>query len=156
VNAPTENGFFWPAGDDITITYDLGTAIAPDLRQLDAFSIWVANNDSQRNGFNGSLSVSLDGITFTSIADTAFAINPAFNAGNSGTFNQILYTFSPGDVVDFRYLRLTTNNQSSGNQPRLIELDAFVTVIPEPGTIAALLCGMIVLTASANRRFLRS
>lgn len=153
---PSNNAIFWPAANNIEITYDLGTTLAPAERQLDLFSIWIANNDGQRNGYNGSLSISLDGITFTTIPGTSFNVDPSYNADNTGTFNQIIYTFAPGDVTNFRYLRLTSNNEASGNQPRYIELDAFISVIPEPHSFALLAASLLIIVVYGRRRAFHS
>lgn len=117
-----------------SITYDLG-ALGAATRQLDTLTIWTPVFD--RPSIDAALYFSLDGIDFTYIGNTyvgwQFATDP-----QSDQFNKLTYTFDPGEVVGFRYLRVenpVTNFQSF----RSSEIQATVSV-PEPSTIALASC----------------
>ncbi len=84
----------------IRVTWDLGA----DKTQLDSFSIWLYAGDGRN--FSGQLAVSKDGKDFKLLPGTL--VKKEFPVGKDTTklLHRILFTFSPGEVKDFRFLRL--------------------------------------------------
>lgn len=113
----------WLSG---VITWDLGEAIPAENRQLDAVSIWIRASDDARSDYRGSLSVSLDGESFSDVPGT-FAEHDFPGNARANTFNNVRYQFEPGRVTRFRYLRLTAERPSKAGDTRFVEVDAFVS-----------------------------
>lgn len=131
---PARNVFWYPDGNNYQITWDLGAEIDPEVRQLDSVSIWLDSHDPGRKGFRGSLSVSMDGNEFIEVPGTFYEDGLVQSGtGTSPHFNNVTYSFEPGEVVGFRYLRLNSFDNVSSNllQPRYVEVDAFTSRIPK-------------------------
>lgn len=119
----------WFAG---TVTWDLGDAIPSPERQLDAVSIWLWGDDKARGDYAGWLEVGEDVDNLGQIPGSATAINfgelQEEKHQRNGKFNHVLYTFNPGTVVEFRYLRLHAETpQTTWCDSRFLEVDAFVS-----------------------------
>jgi hypothetical protein len=134
---PSRNVFWHPDGVAYHITWDLGVEIHPAQRQLDSVSIWIDAHDPGRKGFRGSLATSIDGTHFIEIPGTLYQ-DPLVQAGTgpSPLFNNVTYSFNPGEVVGFRYMRLNSFDDVSSNllQPRYVEVDAFTSRVPGPSS----------------------
>jgi hypothetical protein len=109
-----------------SVTWDLGDGIPAENRQLDAVSIWIRASDDARSDYRGSLSVSLDGDSFSDVPGT-FAEHDFPGNARANTFNNVRYQFEPGRVTRFRYLRFTAERPSKAADTRFVEVDAFVS-----------------------------
>ena len=106
------------------LTWDLGDGEPPEKRQSDEFSVWIWANDPSRKDYSGSVSTSVDGETFSEIPGTAFEFE--FPRADNGTYNHVRYTFRPGRVTNFRYLRLKADKPPAGEESRFAQVGAFV------------------------------
>ncbi len=154
--SPGDSVIVGPDDATVKLSWDFGTEMSASARQLQTVSIWIAA-DNQRNGFNGSLETSLDGITFTPIADSAHNVNftAPISSGLPANFHHILYDFSGTNVSNFRFLQLNSSGYAFtiGDptfQPRFVEID--VVVVPEPSTVALLALGAGFLGFSVYRK----
>ena len=86
------------------ITWDLGEDQPTDQTQLDSLSIWLYAGDGRN--FSGQIAVSKDDKTFKTIPGTL--VKKEFPVGKDTTklLHRILFTFAPGEVKEFRFLRL--------------------------------------------------
>lgn len=155
-SSPTDTVRVGPDNATVSLSWDFGTQIDPGTRRLETLSIWLAA-DSQRNGFNGSLATSLDGVNFTAVDNSShiwFFDGAAAAGGVSPGFHHILYNFTGTNVSNFRFLQLNTSGAEfvSGTpfQPLFVEIDGVVSV-PEPSTIALLALGAGVLGLASRR-----
>lgn len=126
--SPGGNVLWQPDNAAHHVTWDLGAEGAAE-RQLDRFSVWLSADDGARTNYHGGISVSLDGSNYTDVPGGHYAnLLPQSTAA----YNNVDYQFSPGQVVGFRYVRLTSygvaNNGDVYWQPRFVEVDAFVSV----------------------------
>lgn len=154
--SPSDSVIVGPDDATVSLSWDFGTEMSASERQLQTVSIWIAA-DNQRNGFNGSLATSLDGINFTPIAGSSHEVNfPApIPSGLPANFHHILYDFSGTNVSNFRFLQLNSSGYAFtlGDptfQPRFVEVD--VVVVPEPSTVALLALGAGFLGFSVYRK----
>ena len=147
--SPNTNGYLGNAAS-ATVTFDLGTGVAAADRRLNSFVIWIADGDGSRNSFDGKLAISLNGTTFTDIPGTATTFD---GGGATAKFNAITFTFTANEVANFRYIQLTSNDPVGGKlQPRFVETDGFVTVVPEPSTWALLAFSLTSVMVFRRRR----
>ena len=148
--SPNTNWYLGNAAS-ATVTFDLGTGVAAADRRLDSFVIWIADGDGSRNSFDGKLAISLNGTTFTDIPGTA----TTFDGGGATASKQnaITFTFSANEVANFRYIRLTSNDPAGSDlQPRFVETDGFVSLVPEPSTWALLAFSLTAVMVFRRRR----
>src|SRR5690606_35782349 len=121
VSQPANNVFWYPDDKAYHITWDLGSDVDSEVRQLDSVSILIDSHDPGRKGYFGSLSVSTDGVEFVEIPGTVYR-DSLVQAGTGANplFNNVTYAFEPGEVVGFRYLRLNSLDDGAANflQPR--------------------------------------
>lgn len=89
--------------------------------------VWA--NDEARKDFAGSIFASLDGETFAQIPGTTAEFE--FPGAARGTFNNIIYTFRPGRVTNFRYLRLNVERPPGKEESRIARVEAFVGRLPD-------------------------
>lgn len=127
------------------VTWDLGPDPPPERRQLDSVTVWIRADDKSRKDFAGALAVSIDGEHFVEIPGTRREVNFG-RTGRQGTFNRITWTFERGRVTGFRHLRLIADTPVTGADPRIIEVDAFVSSIDprQPGA------GMVILRGGSR------
>jgi len=151
-DTPTANVIPGPAdntGTWVGLTWDFGgSAFEVQNRQLDRVDIWIDAHDPSRFSFHGDLSISHDGVpsNFIVIPDSEHRATLSQNQN----YNLISYVFPEGMVTDFRYLRLNLG-PDEGQLPRIVEIDAWISQIPEPGTYAAIFGGMALLVVGWRR-----
>jgi hypothetical protein len=135
---PTDNVIPGTDNTSTSMTWDLGSLVAPSNRKLDRVSIWISASDNVRRGLSSSIALSTNGIDFTEIPQTA---NDADLAFADGFFNNVVYDFSSTNITGFQYVRLTSlghdpNGSGTSWQPRLVEVDINTTAtVPEPSTV---------------------
>jgi hypothetical protein len=95
---------FYASNGPIRVTWDMGEGRSTDKIQLDSLSIWLYAGDGRN--FSGQLATSKDGRIFKPIPGTL--VKKEFPVGKelTGLMHRIGFTFSPGEVTDFRFLRL--------------------------------------------------
>lgn len=137
-----------PDNELVGIAWNFGTPDPGMVWQLDRVDIWIAGYDNFRKGFHGDLSYSLSGDVndFTVIPSSEHLDSLSENAN----YNHIRYDFPAELVTDFQYIRLNLLN--SENKPRIVEVDMWVSQIPEPGTFALFAGGMALLGGYFLRR----
>jgi hypothetical protein len=118
-----------PQGNMVILTHDRGPVtltwdLAPDhsfaKAQLDKVSIWLCAADW--GNYDGRLLVSRDGKIFTPIPKTR--VERTFPP--SEKVNLVQYTFKPGEVTNFRFLRLESFGYK-GQHCRILEVDGWVS-----------------------------
>jgi hypothetical protein len=114
-----------PDNRTVTITWDLGeSALSPNV-YLEKVDLWLQGNDwlgrGSRGNFTGHLEISRDGRKFITLPGTV--VKKAFK--KESPFNVIRLTFSPGEVKDFRFLRVVSNGYQ-GCQSCFMEIDGWV------------------------------
>ena len=139
------------AGDN-TVAWDFNLTSDGQLaanRQLDSLTIWQKAWEAPRDGSNFKLFTSLNGTAWTAItgADALFAA-----AGNPSapTYNKINFTFAANEVTNFNYIRVQ-DNQFGAYNGILTEIDANITIVPEPSTYALVLGGIATLLLIRRR-----
>lgn len=154
-SSPNANVILGADNEIATVTWDFGASIDAALRRLNTVSLWFAD-DSDRTGYNGSLSISLDGSIFSEIPNSAHEVGFTF-APNQ--FHNVVYDFTGVNISNFRYIRLNSAGYvfpfPPGNpafQPRFTEADIFTAVVPEPSTLALFACGAGLLGFSLLRK----
>ncbi len=96
-------------GTTATITYNLGGgSIAASHRELSSFTVYTSAGDSFRQGFSGSISVSANGLTYTQVSATLAPVS-----ASSGYIKNV-FTFDPGTVTNFSFIRLNSSGSSTG------------------------------------------
>ena len=112
----------------VNITWDLGTEIAPAKAQLDSLAIWLGTSGD--GNFCGQLAVSTDGQQFTPVPgtfvrqgfpvgknpDANWSLNPEDlkDQNKKGGAHLVRYSFRPGQVKGFRYLRIVSFGYNGG------------------------------------------
>jgi hypothetical protein len=164
-NSPTANVILGPDNTWVGVTWDFGAPAPGTVWRLDRVDIWIAGEDNLRKGFRGDLSVSLTG----DVNDFTVIPNSFHEAALSqhANYNYLRYDFpeefiagaNPDQdrypVTDFQFLRLNSRGDTiTGTdwQSRYVEIDIWVTQIPEPGTTALLLGGLALLGGWFGRR----
>jgi hypothetical protein len=120
-----------PQGNMVILTHDQGPVkvtwdLAPNQSfvkaQLDKVCIWMLGSDW--GNYDGRLLISRDGKVFTPIPHTR--AEHAF--GQSDKANLVQYTFKPGEVTNFRFLRLESFGYK-GQHCRILEIDGWISGI---------------------------
>jgi hypothetical protein len=139
------------AGDN-TVAWDFNLTSDGQLaanRQLDSLTIWQKAWEAPRAGSDYKLFTSLNGTAWTAItgADAVF-----YSAGVSTdpTYNKISFTFGLNEVANFNYIRVQDKSFGGYNTP-LTEIDANITIVPEPSTYALVLGGIATLLLIRRR-----
>ena len=112
----------------VNITWDLGAEIAPAKAQLDSLSIWLGTSGD--GNFCGQLAVSTNGKQFTPVPgtfvrqgfpvgknpDANWSLNPEDlkDQNKKGGAHLVRYSFRPGQVKSFRYLRIVSFGYNGG------------------------------------------
>ena len=147
---------------DTTVNWDFNVTTAGELaanRQLDSLTIWQQNWGAPRDGANFELFKSLDGIVWTALAGTTAVyqntsvVPSTYAPDNSlitGSYNTILFTFTPGEVTNFNYLRVLDAPFGYTSVP-IAEIDANFSMVPEPSTYALVLGGIATLLLIRRR-----
>jgi hypothetical protein len=104
----------------VTVTWDLAPDQSFAKAQLDKVSIWLCAADW--GNYDGRLLVSGDGKIFTPIPKTR--VERTFPRSEKA--NLIQYTFKPGEVTDFRFLRLESFGYK-GQHCRILEVDGWIS-----------------------------
>lgn len=164
---PTSNVILGPDNTWVGVTWDFGDLPEGEFWRLDRVDIWIAGEDNLRKGFRGDFSTSLSGNIddFTVVPNSEHEAELTQNAN----FNLVRYDFPgvfiAGDEPDqdqypvegFRYLRFNSrgyNLEDVDWQSRFVEIDIWVSQIPEPGTYA-LGAGLIAIAGVFLRRRFR-
>lgn len=146
---------------DATITYTLNTAAAPngyDINRLETYMGWVTGANGRSNqGYRVDLTF-VDNSTATLIAKATFEPNdPACY------WTQVVHSDSAGGILDngngvvakgVKAITFADFDAANAVGPVMVrEIDVFGTAsMPEPGTIALLITGILGLLAYAWRR----
>lgn len=155
-SSPSDNVVVGPGTATVSLSWDLGAIVDPTLRRLDTVSIWLAQGSQ---GFNGSLATSLDGNSYTAIANSGHNVPldavGSVRGGVATTFHHILYDFTGTNVSNFRYVQLNTSGYitvlgEDGIQPLFVEVD-MTTSVPEPSTVALLAIGAGIVGFSLRK-----
>jgi hypothetical protein len=143
--APIE--VIWAGDTNVSWDFNVSSLAGPAAtRQLDSLTIWQMNWGAPRTGANFELFKSLDGSAWTAITGaTAFYNNTSPVASTydengallEGSYNKITFTFNPNEVTNFQYLRVGDNTFGGVSVP-IGEIDANITVVPEPASLALL------------------
>ena len=110
-----------------TVTWDIGAGLNYANAQLDQMKLVIVGPASaQFVGFNpcfsGQLLVSLNGIDFTPIPGTSITAAPS----STGVYMVINWTFNPGEIKNFRYLRLESAGYN-GYACQVAEIDGWIS-----------------------------
>ena len=128
---------------DTTVNWDFNVTTAGELaanRQLDSLTIWQQNWGAPRDGADYKLFKSLDGIVWTEIAGTTAVyqntsvVPSTYDTNNpnlliTGSYNKITFSFAPGEVTNFNYLRVLDAPFGYTSVP-IAEIDANITPVP--------------------------
>ncbi len=106
----------------VNITWDLAPDQSFEKAQLDKVSIWLCAADW--GNYDGRLLISRDGKIFTPIPKTR--VERAFPKSEKA--NLVQYTFKPGEVTHFRFLRLESFGYK-GQHCRVLEVDGWISGI---------------------------
>ncbi len=115
----------------VYFTWDLGS----DKGQLDGVALWLVGIDCKKMDhfrnhppcFIGQLSTSTDGKQFTAIPGS----HAEMIAPDTKQFNLVRWTFKPGEVKGFRYLRVESFGYK-GQTCRIAEIDGWISGIKIP------------------------
>lgn len=119
-----DNGGF--AGE---VVWNLGDNINPEERELKEISVWIKSDDKERCDYSGMFEISDGGKIFFPLEGSYTNVNfhELFGRGFSGTFNNVRYTFEPGAVTGFKYLKFKAFPSAQSHiESRFVEVDVFV------------------------------
>jgi hypothetical protein len=164
-NSPSANVILGPDNTWVGVAWDFGAPDPGNVWRLDRVDIWIAGSDNLRKGFRGDLSVSQTGdqgdftVIPNSLHHEALSQHENFNYLRYDFPEQFIAGGAPDQdrypVIDFQYLRLNSRGDGiSGTdwQPRYVEIDIWVSQIPEPGTVSLLLGGLLLLGLRGRMR----
>jgi hypothetical protein len=149
--SPTTPTLSVMAGDN-TVSWDFditpGGGLAAD-RRLDSLTIWQKAYEAPRSGSNYKLFTSLNGSVWTAVtgADALFQ-QPGVSA--DPTYNKISFTFGLNEVANFNYIRVQ-DIPFGGYSAPITEIDANISIVPEPSTYALVLGGIATLLLIRRR-----
>ena len=115
----------------VNITFDVAPDGGAENAQLNSVSIWIQGLNDNWQGhlpnFVGHLETSMDGKAFTRLPGTDVElVSP-----KTRKFNAVRWTFKPGEVKGFRYLRVVSLGHQ-GQTVRVAEIDADITGVTIP------------------------
>lgn len=98
--APTLGAY----GGDVLIdwTFDLTSYPGAPAVSLSSFSMWAARDTTFRPYLNVQMQISLDGLSWTTVASTVQTAGGPTTAG----YDNIVFNFAEGEASNFRYLQI--------------------------------------------------
>lgn len=113
------------------ITFDIAPDGGAEQSELKSLKLWIYGLSKNYQGhppnFVGRLSVSKDGKTFQPVANSEAKLI----APRSKRYNAVFWTFRPGEVKGFRFLRIESLGYK-GQTVRIAEIDADISGVTIP------------------------
>jgi hypothetical protein len=139
-------------GGDTTVSWDFDITPVGGLaadRRLDSLTIWQKAWEAPRSGSDYHLFTSLNGTAWTAITG-ADAVFWQPGVSTDPTYNKISFTFGLNEVANFNYIRVQ-DITFGGYSSILTEIDANISIVPEPSTYALVLGGIATLLLIRRR-----
>ncbi|MCA9236924.1 MAG: PEP-CTERM sorting domain-containing protein [Planctomycetales bacterium] len=141
----TDHAAYGSVTNNTNATFDLGGLA--NISKVDVYAGW---NDSGRDDFGFDLQVSVDGVSYSTLANFP---DPANDTGQITVPITTLHSITDDGAADIatgvRYVRLHINGADNG-AAGIVEVDVFGARVPEPSTFG--LAGLALLACAKLRR----